>query len=74
MTKNDLKEQDREPIEIKWEPSMGTKYAILYRKMIEVFDVEDQTEGEKPCSFTIFDSVASSFDFISESQICVADE
>ena len=64
LSKKDLSEHDREPVEIKWEPSESKIYAILYRRMIEVFNVEDESGGEHPCSYSIFDSVASSFDFI----------
>jgi hypothetical protein len=74
LTKKNLSEQDREPVEIKWEPSEGKMYAILYRRMIEVFNVEDDNGGETPCSYSLFETVASSFDFIGPNQLCVSDE
>ena len=57
-------------MEIKWEPSEGKSYAILYKKMIEVFDVK----SEKPLSDFIFQTAATSFDFIGPDAICVSDE
>jgi len=74
LTKKNLSDQDREPVEIKWEPSEGKMYAILYRRMVEVFNVEDETGGEFPCSHSIFDTIASSFDFIGPQQLCISDE
>jgi len=60
-TKKDLSEVDRKPIEVKWEPSAGKTYAILYRKMIEIYSVAQ----EAPLSDFIFNTAATSFDFIS---------
>ena len=57
-------------VEVKWEPKEGKIYAILYKKMLEVFNVED----EKACSTAIFDVISTSFDFIGTNQICVANE
>ena len=37
--KKDLTELDRQPIQVLWEPSQGTTYAVLYNKMVEVFSV-----------------------------------
>jgi hypothetical protein len=61
---------DRQVIEVKWEPSAGNIYSILFRKMLEIYAVED----EKPKSCTIFDIISTSFDYISPSQICVSNE
>lgn len=39
LTINDLNEQDRKPLAVKWEQSQGQVFAILYRRMIEVYDM-----------------------------------
>ena len=62
LSKKDLSEADRQVMEVKWEPSKGMYYAILYRKMVEVFAVEE----EKPVSTAVFDIFASSMDFVGE--------
>jgi hypothetical protein len=70
LNKKDLSEQDRSVVEVKWEPKFGKIYAILFRKMLEVYAVED----EKACTTAVFDVIATSFDFIGANQICVANE
>ena len=35
----DLSEYDRSPIDVKWETQDGTKFAVLYNRMIDVFDL-----------------------------------
>ena len=37
----DLSEFDRSPIDVKWESQDGTKFAVLYNRMIDVFDLKD---------------------------------
>lgn len=61
MAKKDLSETDREVLEVKWEPSESSVYTILFRKMLEVYGVDD----EKPKSNAIFDVNSTSFDYIS---------
>lgn len=48
-------------------------YAILFKRMIEVYNVEDETGGEKACASSIFDIDATSFDFIGPKQLCISD-
>lgn len=74
ITINDLNEQDRKPIAVKWEQSKGQIFAILYRRMIEVYDMTKATAGDKPCSRTILDFATSSFDFINANQLLISDD
>ena len=39
LTIKDLSEQDRKPFAVKWEQSNGQVFAILYKRMIEVYDM-----------------------------------
>lgn len=38
-TIKDLSEFERKPIEVKWEPSEGKIFAVLFNKMIEIYDL-----------------------------------
>ena len=31
----------KSPIDVKWESQDGTKFAVLYNRMIDVFDLKD---------------------------------
>jgi hypothetical protein len=42
--------------------------------MVEIYDVEDETGGDIPCSFSTFDTPNTSFDFIESTSICISDE
>jgi hypothetical protein len=46
-TKKDLNEIQRQAIEVKWEPSEGQVFAVLYNNMVEVYSVEESSD--KPC-------------------------
>ena len=74
LTIKDLNEIDRKPIAVKWEQSKGQVFVILYRRMIEVFDMTTPGAGDKPCTRTILDFKATSFDFASDSALVVSDE
>lgn len=64
-TIKDLSEFERKPIEVKWEPSDGKYFAILFNKMIEIYDLsKNESAEDKPCSRVILDFNATSFDFI----------
>lgn len=67
-TIKDLSEFERKPIEVKWEPSEGKVFVILFNKMIEIYDLSKSDENgkaeDKPCSRVILDFNATSFDFI----------
>lgn len=70
--KKDLSEHDRQPIQVLWEASKGTVYAVLYNKMVEVFSVHSEKEDE-PITQTIFDSQVNSMAFISATSLVVSD-
>ena len=62
-TKRDLNDVQRTAIDVKWEPTEGTMFFILYNQMLEVFTVASQ--DDKPCTSAIFDIQVTSADFIS---------
>jgi len=59
------------PIEIKWEPTDGQIYAVLYNKRVELYSV---THGEKPICHVEFECQQTSLDFISNDELIVGDE
>ena len=79
---SDLNQIDRKPIQVKWfqgsnedgqDEQHSNVFAILYNRLIEVYDLEGSGSGDKPCSRTIFDNQVNSFDFVSSSCIVIAD-
>jgi hypothetical protein len=54
---------------VKWEPSEGHLYSILYDRKLEVF----RAEAEAPLTVITADVVFNCFDFVSGSEIVVAD-
>ena len=67
---NDL---ERKPMVVKWEPSKGEIYAVLYNRMIEIYNPSNTTNGDRPCASAIFDNTVVSFDYISASSLVVSD-
>jgi hypothetical protein len=41
----DLSEYDRSPIDVKWETQDGTKFAVLYNRMIDIFDLNGSKQN-----------------------------
>mmetsp|Transcript_2922 Transcript_2922/g.4960 ORF Transcript_2922/g.4960 Transcript_2922/m.4960 type:complete len:120 (+) Transcript_2922:658-1017(+) len=76
LTKYHLNGFDRKPIDVKWERASGQLYAILYNRMLEVYNLTDETgeQGqEEACSTCVFEVLVQSFDFVGRSEIVVAD-
>jgi WD40 repeat protein len=73
ITKKDLNDHERKPIVVKWEPSAGVMYTVLYTRMIEIYDPSNKETGDKPCASAIFDSNVVSFDYISANSLVVTD-
>jgi len=73
ITKKDLNDHERKPIVVKWEPSNAVIYAVLYNRMIEIYNPSNTSNGDKPCASAIFDVTAVSFDFISSTSLVVSD-
>ena len=69
-TAKNLSEVDRMPLDIKWSPD-GKAFAILYRRMAEVYDL--MQSDDKPVNRNVFDHVAVSFDWLSDDKLVVAD-
>ena len=61
------------PERVKWEPSKGLSYAVLFNRMLEIYNVESDKDGQASHSIT-FDSNQTSFDFLSPNEILVSDE
>ena len=72
ITKKDLSDHERKPILVKWEPSASEIYAVLYNRMIEIYN-PSVTKDDKPCASAIFDSTVVCFDFISSTSLVVSD-
>lgn len=34
------------PERVKWEPSKGTMYAVLFNRILEIYDVETDKDGQ----------------------------
>ena len=73
LRRKDLTEYQRQPTEIKWEPSAGNMFAVLSNNLIEVYNVNDESGAELPCSHAVFDIQLTSFDFISPTTIVASD-
>jgi protein MAK11 len=56
-------------IGVKWEPTEGKRYAILYEKQLEVFNAE----ASEPLSSVSSDIVFNCFEFVSTTEIVTAD-
>lgn len=56
-------------IQVRWEPKGGHLYAILYDKKLEVY----KAEVEAPLSSVSSDVTFNAFDFVSETEIVIAD-
>ena len=67
-----MSDHERKPILVKWEPSASEIYAVLYNRMIEIYN-PSVTKDDKPCASAIFDSTVVCFDFISSSSLVVSD-
>lgn len=61
------------PERVKWEPSKGLSYAVLFNRMLEIYNIESDKDGQASHSIT-FDSNQTSFDFLSPKEILVSDE
>jgi WD40 repeat protein len=56
---------------VRWEPTEGKMYAVLFGRLLEVFTVED--DGDTPVHSVKFDSAQTSFAFISATSLVVSD-
>ena len=72
ITKKDLNDHERKPILVKWEPSTSEIYAVLYNRMIEIYN-PSVTADDKPCATAIFDGTVVCFDFLSSTSLVVSD-
>lgn len=61
------------PERVRWEPSKGMNYAVLFNRLLEIYNVESDKNGEPNHSIS-FDSNQTSFDFLSPNEILVSDE
>lgn len=70
-----LSESERKAISVKWwtHEESGV-FAVLYRRMLEVYDMNGVGSSDVPCSRTIFDRETTSFEFISKDAVVVADQ
>lgn len=41
-------------------------FAILFNNMVEIYNVNDETGADKPCSMSVFDVQLTSFAFVGE--------
>ena len=55
---------------IRWEPSEGKIFAILFSRMLEIYTVEDNDAIHQ----VSFDTNQTSFDFVSATEIVVSDD
>lgn len=55
---------------IKWEPSSGLVYAVLFDRLLEIYTVE----SDGPLHQVNFDSVQTGFDFLSPTELVVCDD
>ena len=53
--------QNQRPELVRWEPSEGNIYAVLFSRLLEIFTVND----DEPLHQVNFDTNQASFDFIS---------
>jgi hypothetical protein len=56
-------------LSVKWEPTSGNLYAILFEKRLEVF----KAEASEPVSTVSSDVTFSCFDFVSPTEIITSD-
>jgi protein MAK11 len=73
LKKNDLTDYQLQVVDVKWEPSKGELFCVLFNNMIEVYNVNDASGAELPCSRAVFDVQLTSIDFIGESSIVASD-
>ena len=57
-----------------WTDEESSVFAVLYRRMLEVYDLAGKGSSDVPCSRTVFDREATSFEFISKDAVVVADQ
>ena len=69
----DLKEVERKPIAVKWEPSKSSSYAILYNRMLEIYNLADPCGSDQACATAIFDKTVCCMEFIGDTTIVVSD-
>ena len=69
----DLKEAERKPIAVKWEPSKSSSYAILYNRMLEIYNLADPTGSDQACATAIFDKTVCCMEFVGQETIVVSD-
>jgi WD40 repeat protein len=68
-----IKPANMTPERVQWEPTKGMMYAVLFNRMLEIYNVEAAKDGE-PLHSISFDSNQTSFDFITATDILVGDE
>jgi hypothetical protein len=68
-----LSDVERKPILVQWEHSKSSCYAVLYNRMLEVYNLADPNGSDQACSTAIFDNQVCSMDFIGETTIVVSD-
>lgn len=70
-----LTDHERKAIAVKWwQHEESSIFAVLYRRMLEVYDMSGKGSSDIPCSRTVFDREATSFDFIGKDAVVVADQ
>jgi WD40 repeat protein len=66
---DDTNKVTHKALQVRWEPKAGHLYAILYDKKLEVY----KPEVEAPLSSVQSDIVFNAFDFVSETEVVIAD-
>lgn len=56
---------------VRWEPTEGKMYAVLFGRLLEVYTVDD--EGDAPVHSVKFDCAQTGFAFISSTSLVVSD-
>ena len=70
-----LTDYERKAIQVKWwNEEDSSIFAILYRRMLEVYDMSCKGSTDVPCSRTVLDREATSFDFITKDALVIADK
>lgn len=74
LKRKDLNPQQLHPLKVQWEPSKGQKFAILYNNLLEVYNVDDATGADKPCSLAVYDIQLTSLAFVSDDSLVLSDQ
>ena len=73
LRKKDLTEYQKQPVSVLWEPSQGQLFCILFNNLLEVFNVNDESAADLPCSFSVFDIQLTSVAFIGVDSLVASD-